>query len=209
MEILRSLLKKIIKFFYYERVVLYGYDLRVRHDFESKTDMRVGKASLQDVEKLYQDELNGDIKSIPLEVWKEKISKELWKGFILIDDNTIVAQAFYSVEDVFVGGTKRVLLNLPSESAYGFKLFTRPDYRGRKLGQVITSFRLNNAKKEGVKRFYTIIYADNVVSRHNEEKIGGYLVGSIIFLECRFFNNVFFTPGIRREGFTVKEIRDF
>lgn len=209
MEILRSLIKKIIKFFYYERVVLYGYDLRVMHDFEFKTDMRMRKASLEDVEKLYQDELNTDITSIPLKVWKEKILKGLWKGFILLDGNAIVAQAFYSVEDVFVGGTKRVLLNLPLDSAYGFKLFTRPDYRGKKLGQAITSFRLNNAKKEGIKKFYTIIYADNVVSRHNEEKIGGYLVGSIIFLKCRFFNKVFFTPGIGRAGFTVKEIRDF
>ncbi len=198
-----------MRFFYHERVVLYGYDLRVKHDFESKTDMTMRKASLQDVEKLYQDQQNTDITSIPWQVWKEKISKGLWKGFILLDGNAIAAQAFYSIEDVFVGGTKRVLLNLPLDSAYGFKLFARPDYRGRKLGQAITSFRLNNAKKEGIKKFYTIIYAGNIVSRHNEEKIGGYLVGSIIFLECRFFNKVFFTPGIRREGFTVKEIRDF
>ena len=209
MNFIKSLIIKIKKFFYYERLVLYGYDLRVQHDFESKTNMEMCQASLEDINELYHDVSNRDITSIEWDVWKEKISKGLWKGFILKNGHTIVAQAFYSIEDVFVKGTKRVVLNLPTSSAYGFKLFTRSDYRGKKLGQAITSFRLNHAKKVGIKKFYTIISANNVVSRHNEEKIGGYLVGSIIFLKCRFFNKVFLTAGIKREGFSIKEISNF
>jgi len=204
-----NLIKKITKFFYYERVVLYGYDLDRYHELESKTDMRLCKATLEDVEQLYHDKMNTDLTSIKLKLWQEKISNGLWKGFLIKDGVSTVAQAFYSEEDIFFGGTKWVTLNMPPNSAYGFKLYTRPDYRGRKLGQAVTSFRLNCAKKDGIKKYYTIIFADNKISRHNEEKIGGYLVGSAIFLKCRFFNKVFLSPGIYWEGIKVKEISDY
>lgn len=204
-----NLLKKVKGFFYYERVVLYGYDLGVHHKFESKTNLKLCKATLMDIEKLYHDKLNTDLASIAWDLWEEKISKGLWKGFICKDGDSIVAQAFYSIEEIFFGGTKWVVLSLPPNSAYSFKLYARPDYRGKKLGQAITSFRLNNAKLEGIKKFYSIISANNVITRHNEEKIGGFLVGSIVFLSCRFFNRVFLTPSIRVKGFKFKQIKDF
>lgn len=206
MDFISNLIKRLKNFFYYERVVLYGYDLSVHHEFEFATDMKLYTATLKDVEQLYHDELNTDLTSIEWDIWKEKISNGLWKGFICKDGDSIVAQAFYSTEDIFVTGTKRVILSMPQNYAYGFKLFARPDYRGRRLGQAITSFRLNNAKKAGINKFFTIIYADNVVSRHNEEKIGGYVAGSIIFISCSFFNKVILTPGILLRGFRVKEI---
>ncbi len=204
-----SLIHKIKKFFYYERVVLYGYDLSQYHEFESKTDFTLCVATVGDVEQLYHDKMNTDLTSIPLERWKEKIANGLWKGFLIKDGESVVAQAFYSTEDIFFGGTKWVTLRMPEKSAYGFKLFARPDYRGRKLGQAVTSFRLNYAKKEGIKKYYTIIYADNKISRHNEEKIGGYLAGSVVFLKCRFFNKAFLSPGVYKEGVRVKQITDY
>lgn len=199
-----NIIKKVKNFFYYERSVLYGYDLSKYHELELKTDMTLCKAAVEDVEQLYYDEMNTDLTSIKLDLWKEKISNGLWKGFLIKDGDSIVAQAFYSIEDIFFGGTKWVTLDMPPNSAYGFKLFARPDYRGRKLGQAVTSFRLNCAKKDGIKKYYTIIFADNKISRHNEEKIGGFLVGSIIFLKCRFFNKVFLTPGIYMDGLRTK-----
>lgn len=209
-ELCFNLIKKIKNFFYYERVVLYGYDLRVNHDFEARIpdNMKLLSATVKDVEELYYDDLNTGINSIEWNIWEEKISKGLWKGFICKDGDALVAQAFHSMEDIFFGGTKWVVLNLPPDSAYGFKFYTRPDYRGKKLGQAITSFRLNNAQKEGIKNFYTIILHDNKVARHNEEKIGGYPIGSVIFLKCRFFNKVFLTPGLLRAGFRIKKITD-
>ena len=204
-----NIIKKVKNFFYYERVVLYGYDLSKYHELESKTDMTLCKAAMEDVEQLYHDKMNTDLTSIKLDLWKEKISNGLWKGFLIKDGDSIVAQAFYSTEDIFFGGTKWVTLHMPPNSAYGFKLFARSDYRGRKLGQAVTSFRLNSAKKDGIKKYYTIIFADNKISIHNEEKIGGFLVGSIIFLKCRFFNKVFLTPGIYFDGLRVKEISFF
>ena len=208
MNFISNLIKRLKNFFYYERVVLYGYDLSVHHEFEFATDMKLSVSTLKDAEQLYHDELNTDLTSIEWDIWKEKISKGLWKGFICKDGDAIVAQAFYSIEDIFFGGTKGVVLNLPPQCSYGFKLYTRPDYRGRKLGQAITSFRLNYAKKDGIKKYFTIIFSDNKVSRHNEEKIGGYLVGSVMFLSCRFFNKVFLTPGILRAGLRIKRISD-
>ena len=204
-----SYLKKILRFFYYERVVLYGYNLTQKHEFETKVDYELCDASLQDVENLYNDENNTDLTSVDWNSWKEKISSGIWKGFLVKDGKYIVAQAFYSTDNIFFGGTKWVELNLPENAAYGFKLFARPDYRGKKLGQAVTSFRLNSAKKNGIKKYYTIIFARNKISRHNEEKIGGYLAGSIIFFKCRFFNKVFITPGIYKEGISVKTIKDF
>lgn len=155
-----NIFEKIKNFFYYERVVLYGYDLTEHHELESKTDMRLCKASMEDVEQLYHDKMNTDLKSIDWHLWKEKVSKGLWKGFLVKDGDSIVAQAFYSTENIFFGGTKKVTLTMPPNSAYGFKLYARPDYRGKKLGQAVTSFRLNSAKKAGITKYYTIIYAD-------------------------------------------------
>jgi len=209
MGFVSSLIKKIRDFFYYERVVLYAYDLSMHHDFETIPNLRCSLASLKDVDQLYHDELNNDLISIQWDLWKGKISNGVWRGFICKDGDSIVAQAFYSIEDIFFRGTKSVILNLPVNSAYGFKLYTRPNYRGKKLGQAITSFRLNNAKKDGITKFYTVIYANNVVSRHNEEKIGGYLLGSVIFLKCRFFNKVILTPGIKKERLRIKKVSDY
>lgn len=206
MELITKLLKR---FFYYERVVLYGYDLTMYHELESKIDYDLCKATLQDIEDLYYDEKNTDLKSIDFDLWKEKISNGLWKGFLIKDGKAIVAQAFYGVEDIFFGGTKWVSLKMPGNSAYGFKLFARPDYRGKRLGQAVTSFRLNCAKQDGIKKYYTIIYADNKISRHNEEKIGGYLAGSIIFLKCRFFNKVILSPGIYKEGVRINTTTEY
>ena len=209
MNRLKNLINKAKNLFYYERVVLYGYVLTEYHEFETNIDYELCKATLQDIEQLYNDENNTDLTSIDWDLWKEKVSGDIWKGFLVKDGKSIVAQAFYSTEDIFFGGTKWVTLNMPESSAYGFKLFARPDYRGKRLGQAVTSFRLNCAKKDEIKKYYTIIYADNKISRHNEEKIGGYLAGSAIFLKCRFFNKVIFTPGIYKEGIRLKKISDF
>lgn len=208
MNFLSKAIKRIKNFFYYERVVLYGYDLSVHHEFENIANLKLGQAILKDVEQLYHDKMNTDLASIEWKLCKEKISRGLWKGFICKNGDEIVAQAFYSTEDIFFGGTKWVVLKLPLNSAYGFKLFTRSDYRGKKLGQAITSFRLNHAKKEGLEKFFTVIYSNNAVSRHNEEKIGGFLVGSIIFLSCRYFNRVILSPGVIKAGLRLKSISD-
>lgn len=209
MKIVRSLLKKIIRFFYYERVVLYGYDLTKQHKYESKTGMKLCNASMEDIDLLFHDKMNTDITTIKYDLWKEKISNGSWKGYLIKNGQEIVAQAFYSIEDIFFGGTKWVELTLPEGSAYGFKLFARPDYRGKGLGQAITSFRLNSAKNQGVKKFYTIILSHNKVSRHNEEKIGGYYIGSVLFIKCRYFNWVLLSPGIIIEGLKKKQISVF
>ena len=103
-----TLVKKIKNFFYYERVVLYGYDLSTYHDMETKTTMTLCKATMEDVENLYNDENNTDLTSIEWDIWKEKVSKDLWKGFLVKDGNSIVAQAFYSIEYIFFTGTKKV-----------------------------------------------------------------------------------------------------
>ncbi len=206
---MKSIFKRIKNVFYYERIVLYGYDLSAHHFFESKIDYDLCKATLQDVEQLYNDEKNTDITSIPWEKWKEKVANGVWHGFLVKDGEAIVAQAFSSTEDIFFGGTKWVVLKMPENSAYGFKLFARPDYRGKKLGQAVTSFRLNYAKECGIKKYYTVIFADNKISRHNEEKIGGYLAGSILFVKCRLFNKVFISRGIKKEGIRVKKISDY
>jgi RimJ/RimL family protein N-acetyltransferase len=181
-------------------VVLYAYDLSRDHDYEFKTSMKVEVARFEDVERLYNDDLNQDIRSIEWKVWKEKISNGLWRGFVCKDGERIVAQCFYSVEDIFLGGTKHVVLSMPAGCAYGFKLFTREDYRGKKLGHAITSFRINNVKQEGIRAYFTAINADNVVSRHVEERMGGF----IVFLKCRFFNKVFLSPWLIKRGFVFK-----
>lgn len=206
---LNKLYKKIKNFLYYQRIVLYGYDLNKVHNFESMKRYTFHVASVKDLEETYVDEVNTDLRSISLSLWKKKITEGLWKGFMCKDGQMVVAQAFFSVEDAFFGGTKWVVLTMPPNSAYGFKLYTRPDYRGQKLGQAITSFRLNSAKNGGVERFYTVINSGNEVSRHNEEKIGGYLIGSVIFVKCRFFNIVLISPYIYMEGFRPKEIRRY
>ena len=205
MKFISNIIKRLRNFLYYERVVLYGYDLSVHHDVEARMNMKLGPASLKDIKQLYHDKLNTDLTSIRWDLWEEKISSGLWKGFICKDGDAIVAQAFNSIEDIFFGGTKWVVLNLPPNYAYGFKYYVRPDYRGRKIGQAISSLRLNHAKREGL-NFVTIITSDNKVSRHTAEKKGGYIIGSVIFLSCRFFNKVILTPGILREGFRIKRI---
>ena len=68
----------------------------MRHDFETKTNLKCSPASLKDVDQLYHDELNNDLISILWYVWKEKILNGVWKSFICKDGNAIVAQAFYS-----------------------------------------------------------------------------------------------------------------
>jgi GNAT superfamily N-acetyltransferase len=209
MSLAANFFKRLKNFFYYQRVVLYGYDLSVHHKFEFATGMKRYTATLKDVEQLYNDELNTDLTSIEWELWKDKISNGLWKGFICKDGDSIVAQSFYSIEDIFFGGTKWVVLDLPSNYAYGFKVYVRPDYRGNKLGQAITLFRLKIAKEERIKGIVEAINSNNKIARHNNEKMGGYVIGSVIFLSCRFFNKVFLTSGIAKRGFRLKNIDDF
>jgi len=202
-------MRRLKTIFYYERVVLYGYDLKKGHEYELKTNMTLCNAAIEDIDQLFHDKMNTDLTSIKWDKWKEKILNGLWKGFLIKDGQSIIAQAFYSIEDIFLGGTKWVELILPQHSAYGFKLFTRPDYRGKRLGQAITSYRLNYAKMNGIKKFYTAIFSDNKISRHNEEKIGGYYIGSVLFIKCRFFNWIILSPGIIFEGIKIKKISDF
>jgi hypothetical protein len=61
------------------------------------------------------------------------------------------------------------------------------------------------AKLAGIKGFFTVINSNNFVSRHNEEKIGGYRMGSIVFLKCRYFNKAFLTLGLIKRGISFRE----
>ena len=196
--------KKVEHFFYYQRVVLYANDLGTDIDYESKTNMKLEVAKLEDVKRLYNDDSNQDIKTIDWELWEEKFSQGLWRGFVCKDGKSIVAQAFYSREEIFFKGTKWLFFSMPPDWAYGFKLFTRKDYRGKKIGQAISSFRINRAREEGIIRFIWAINSDNEVARGIQEKLGGYKIGSIVFLKCRFFNKVFFSPWLIKKGFVIK-----
>ena len=109
---------------------------------------------------------------------------------------------------MFFGGTKHVVLNLPTKYVYGFKYYVRTDYRGRKIGQAVSSLRLNYAKREGL-NFVTAINSFNKVSRHTSQKKGGYPIGSIIFLKSYFCNVVIPTPGVKREGFKIISMSDY
>ncbi len=205
-----TLIQKVKNIIYYESVVLYGYNLRVFNEYKQIPEhFSFVKASLNDIEELYNDPLNTDLRSIKWDLWKEKITDGTWKGFICRDRGHIIAQAFYSKEDIFFGGTKWVVLTLPPKACYGFKLYTRADYRGKGLGQTISSYRWNNAKKDGINKFYTVIYSNNKVSRHNEEKIGGYIIGHVLFLNCRFFNKIIISPLIFLTGIKVKKITEY
>ena len=193
--------KRFKDFFYYQRVVIYANDLSKDHAFELNSSMQIAEATLEDIERLYNDDLNQDIKSIDWEIWKENISKGLWRGFVCKDGESIVAQTFYSLVDIFFGGTKWVVLSIPPGWAYGFKLYTREDYRGKKMGQAITSFKIIRMKQEGLRGYFGVINSDNVISRRVREKMGGYKIGSIVFLKCRYFNKVFLSPWLIKKGF--------
>lgn len=189
---------------YYQRVLI----------FKLSTDHLVGQplcpefiqilnATLEDVRKLHSDP-DMDLKDYTWNFLREKIANNLWHCLFAKMDNRAIGYTFYTIHEMTFRGAKKVEFALPQGAAYLFRTFVHPMGRNKGIGKMLGTARLRVVKDKGSIEAYVAVNSTNEVSIHNSKKLGGRVIGSMVFVKTRFFNKAYRSPLLLSSGLKLK-----
>lgn len=200
-------LKKILmRFFYYQKVLIYRFDVKdYEKEYKSNIPLFIEHASFEDIKEIYENK-EMDLKEVPWDYLTDKFKKSIWKIIVAKIDKKCVAYASYSETEMSFVGTKRIEMMLPQHSIYIFKDFVIPEYRNKLIGKHLGDYRIKALKEEGTTIGFAAVNSTNQVQIHNFGKLGGYYIGFVTFIKCKFFNEVFISKSIVKSGLKIQKI---
>jgi len=207
-SLMNKIFRKIRRFVYYQKILIYSFDVKKGHEyFRAKIPLWIGTPTLDELKELDADK-EMDLRVYPWKYLKEKVENHLWKCVIAKSENRIVGYIFYSLSEMSFAGSKKIEFNLPHYAGYPFRLFVHPGFRNLQIGKQLeqeADERIKESKQDGVAIAFRATNSTNKIQLHNYEKLGGKFIGSVTFLQSRFFNTAIISRGIKRAGLTIKK----
>lgn len=207
-----NIFKKIRKLIYYQKINILTFDTSAQDQgFQVKIPLQFSEASLAEIEELNRNS-QWDLSLHPLEFLKEKRGTGSWKFLVAKSDGEIAAHACYSFNEMKIVGSREIEFELPPDTAYVFRMFVHPKFRGLQIHRQLENFRLKEVNKSGAASAFTAVNSTNVFSLDSCLKMGATVVGSVTFVKTRFFNKVFvskslYKTGLKRKGTLPKHMK--
>ncbi len=118
----------------------------------------------------------------------------------------LVSYAWRSgVEAEHVPGLKVVVAN---NCRYGYKAFTRPEYRGRGIYPRLTGLEDREYIKRGKTTVIAFSASHNYASRELDKKLGNRTIGLAGYWKIGKHFLLFHTPGVKKHGFSFARDHD-
>jgi GNAT superfamily N-acetyltransferase len=121
--------------------------------------------------------------------------------FGALDGEKLVAYTWIALTTAPHPYDLEVRVNTPR--CYGYKAFTRAEYRGRKIWPVLVQFAEAAARERGCDEALSYIELDNAPSLAAAKKINARRVGFAGYLRCFGQCFPFCSPGAKRAGFDL------
>lgn len=203
-----NIFKKIERFIYCQRVLIYSFDTSKENKvFKATIPILICSPTLSELMQMNRDK-QMDLKVYPWNYLKNKIKNNLWECIAAKYENKFVGYIFYSITEMSFAGSKLVEFKLPENAGYPFRLFIHPDFRNLQIGKQLeqeADERIKKSKHNDIVIAFRATNSTNKIQLHNYKKLGGTCVGSVTFLKSRFFNTAIVSRGIKTAGLRIKK----
>lgn len=160
----------------------------------SNADMEIREIRMEDYETdLWKDFFTEEKKQI----YQERFRNKNAKSYGVFINGFLACSAWILYKTVILSEKKTLFED--ETSALLFDAYTHPQFRGRGFHNYVNQWRLNEMKRKGIKKAYTVVLAYNVPSIKTQEKCGlrieqifyAYSLGNKVYINKKFnkYNN--------------------